>query len=378
MRARLKSLFYKLILIGTIVLLTVLTVMGSTAVSSVALDQNARCGLAEHSHTEQCYIGDVLTCKQKAHVHSQNCYLVLLEDNDVNWLLQTMDDTEDKSLEGVIDSAMGQALTLNDSFTGETPPLELSQQDISSLNQTIEDNRIEPAVVLNENLQAGTTLSYTPQVYASAPLAVGDTPSTSTRAVNFYILLDGKITFIGSGALTNSTTDYYSYSNTVKEYTDVVTTGLTTGNINSTYYFRYNTDGDVSDFSKFDSNASYASSRVRFGNVSNARYAILCTRNGNSWNATYSPVEFFTVTLDYSDTGTGQAAQTAYVQSGMSSGLTLSDAFLWYDSDGNPVTEMPVTITETSPVTSHQICSFPAAIMVSQIRSRGSSKIRSA
>lgn len=349
MAAKAKRLFYNLILIGIVTLLAVLTAMGGAAVSSVALDQDARCGLTEHTHTDVCYLSDVLICQQKAHVHSQNCYLVLLEDNDVNWLLKTMEETDDKSLEGVIDSAMGQALVLNDSFDGEASSVELSQQDISSLNQTIADNQIEPAVVLNENLQTGAVLNYVPVTYDSAAvLSVGDSPVTSTRAVNFYILLDGEITLIGSGNLENANQDYYTYSDTVKEYTDVVTTGLTTSNINSTYYFRYNTTGSVSAFSNFGSNATYGSSQVRFGNTSSARHAILCTRSGSFWNSTYSPVEFYTVTLDYSNTGTGQAAQTAYIQSGMQSGLTLSDAFWWYDSGGNQVSEMPASITQAT------------------------------
>lgn len=346
MAGKIKRLFYKLILASVFLLLLTMTATGLMAKDSIALEQQVRCGLQEHTHTPDCYLDGVLLCKQKVHIHSENCYLVLLQDNDVNWLLETMEETPDKSLDGVIDSAMGQALVLNDSFAEETPPLELTQQDISSLNQTIEDNQIEPAVVLNENLQAGTSLNYAPMAYAATPLAVGDSPSTSNRSVNFYIQLDGKITFIGSGNLSNASPDYYTYSDTVKEYTDVVVTGLTTSNINSTYYFRYNTNGSVSTFSNFGSSATYGSSQVRFGNTSAARYAILCTRSGYSWNPTYSPVAFFTVTLDYSNTGTGRAAQTAYVQSGMQSGLALSEEFLWYDGSGNPVTQMPASITQ--------------------------------
>ena len=235
MAVKWKSLFYKLILAVIVALLCVLTVMGSMAVTSVSLEQEVRCGLPEHSHGQECYIGGVLICDQKAHLHSQNCYLVLLEDNDINWLLQTMDESGQTSLEGVIDSAMVQALTLNDDFAGTAPPLELTQQDISSLNQTIEDNHIEPSVVLNENLQAGAVLNYMPTVYDNVLLSIGDTPNTGRRGANFYILLDGKVTLVGTGTLSSANFVYYSYANTVKEYTDVVTTGLTTSGISSTY-----------------------------------------------------------------------------------------------------------------------------------------------
>ncbi len=339
-----KRLFYKLILIAVLVLLTVMTAAGITAETAVALDQQVRCDLLEHTHTAECYMGDILLCRQKAHTHSENCYLVLLQDNDVNWLLQTIGESDEKSLEGVLDSTLGQALTLNEDLT-DAPPLILSSSDISSLNNTIEDNEIEPAVVLNENLRADTYLNYAPSVDT---FAVGDTADTTNRAVNFYIMLDGRITLIGSGSLENSNLDYYTYSNTVKKYTDVVITGLTTGNINSTYYFRYNTDRDVSSFSKFDSNATYGSSRVRFGNTNSARYTILSIRSGSSWNVTYSPVEFFTVTLDYSNSGKEIEEQIVYVESGRSSGLTLSEEFLWYDANGAPVTQMPASITDTT------------------------------
>jgi hypothetical protein len=67
----------------------------------------------EHIHTEDCYWGDILWCEQKAHTHRENCYLVRLEDNDINWLLLTVDRSQDKSLESVLDSAMVQTLVLN-------------------------------------------------------------------------------------------------------------------------------------------------------------------------------------------------------------------------------------------------------------------------
>lgn len=353
MAAQRKSLFYKLILTGAVLALIVLTAMGSAAIKSVALDQQARCGLAEHTHTDSCYVSDVLLCGQKAHSHSQNCYLVLLEDNDINWLLAAIGQTSDRSLEGVIDSAMGQALVLNDSFAQETPPLELSQQDITSLNQTIEDNHIEPAVVLNENLQAGSTLNYIPPTYDTLEtgtlLAVGDSAQTGTRAVNFYIVLDGRITLVGSGTLSNSNPDYFSYANTVARYSDV-TTALTTSNIGNVYYFRYNTDGVRNSASDFDSNAGYSSgnSRLQLGNSSSARYVLLCTRSGSFFNYTYNPVQFYTVTLDYSGSGVSRENEVEYVQSGLSAGLTLSQEFLWYDANGSPVTAMPATITETT------------------------------
>ncbi len=349
MAAKIKRLFYNFILVSVLAVLTVLTILGSTGVTALSLDQEVRCGLPEHTHTDDCYLDGVLLCKEKAHAHSTNCYLVLLKDNDINWLLQTMQSNEEKSLEGVLDSAMGQALVLNESLTDELP-LDLTGQDISELNNTITKNNIEPAVVLNENLREDAYLSYSPGV---STMAVGDRANTGNRAVNFYILLDGKITLIGSGNLTNSNPDYYSYANTVKMYTDTVVTDLTTSDINRTYYFRYNTDGDISAASKFDDDATYSNSNVCFNNVSAARYTILCTRSGSFWNRTYNPVEFFTVTLNYSNLGADIPNQTVYVQSGMASGLSLSDEFWWRDAAGNLVTGLPGTITGTTTLYAH-------------------------
>ena len=51
-----------------------------------------------------------MICGQKAHTHSENCYLVLMEDNDINQLLETVDSTEDKSLESVINSTIQRQL----------------------------------------------------------------------------------------------------------------------------------------------------------------------------------------------------------------------------------------------------------------------------
>lgn len=350
MAKKAKRLFYKLIFAGILTLLAAMTVIGGTGMSSLALDQQVRCGLPEHSHTGSCYLDEVLVCKLKAHTHSGNCYLVLLEDNDINWLLQTMSDTQDKSLEGVLDSAMGQALTLNDDFTDSTAPLSLTAQDITSLNNTIQENEIEPSVVLNENLLVDTVLDYTPSTFDSSisTLAVGDSPSTSTRTVNFYILLDGKITLVDSANLSNANPDYYSYSNTVSLYGRLVETGLSTSTIGSTYFFRYNTDGAVSESSDFDTNATYSNNRVRFGNTSAARYTLLCTRQWSGGRYVYSPVEFFTVTLDYSQADTSISDEIRYVQSGRASGLTLSDEYLWYDADGQQVTALPTVITETT------------------------------
>lgn len=348
---------------------------------ALALEQQARCGIVEHVHTEDCYLDDILICREKAHTHSENCYLVLLEDNDINTLLTQVDESADKNLETMIAQVVNDAILYQDGGTADTgqeaAPAELwaaytsspsaspsvspdgwtfftsgtatpaptesqvpapmsvyaatldgdvRSADISQLNANISDGGIEPGVVLNESL---TTMALTPQDTQPvstlglnsgvSTLAVSGTPSYATRAINFYIRLDGNITFINSGTLTNSSPDYYSYSNTVSAYTDVVITGLSTSNINQTYYFRYNTNGNTTSTTNFNTSASYntSNSRVTFGYNSNARYAILSsTRNSTT------PVDFYTVTLRDPD---GKTLQTLYVESGKT--ITLPDEY---------------------------------------------------
>lgn len=350
MAANKKRLFYNLILVCIVVIIGVMTVFGSDTLQSLALEQKTRCGLEEHKHTENCYMGDVLLCEKKAHIHSSNCYLVLLEDNDINWLLQVMGMSDQQSLEGVIDSALVQALALNENFSEAERPVKLTAQDITDLNDTIEDNEIEPSVVLNENLSDGTVLSYEPgQGDGQALLNVGDQPDTSgQRKVNFYIRLDGEITFVNTAPLVSANPEYCTYANTVNAYTSALITGLTTNNINSSYFFRYNTNGKTDSADNFSSNASYSSSRVRLGNTSGIQYALLFSRSWSGGRYVYAPYDFYTVTLDYSRLGNGTENTVRYVQSGYASGLTLSDAYIWRDESGNTVDKMPTTISKTT------------------------------
>lgn len=74
----------------------------SALASNLALEQKPRCGMEEHVHTADCYVGDVLVCGKKMHTHTEKCYLVLLKDNDINTLLTTVESSKDRSLESVI------------------------------------------------------------------------------------------------------------------------------------------------------------------------------------------------------------------------------------------------------------------------------------
>ena len=155
-------LFYNFILILALLATVFVSMLGRNTLVSVALEQEARCGQVEHTHTPECYWNDILACTQKAHMHNENCYLLRLEDNDVNWLLHLIDGTSDHALESVIDSAIVQAIIMAPEIQhGDYQQVVLMSEEIRQLNQIIKDNNIMPAVVLNENLN-DTTLVYTP------------------------------------------------------------------------------------------------------------------------------------------------------------------------------------------------------------------------
>ena len=86
-KAKRRAVFYNFILGFSLIVLIALSAIGCGTMTSLGLDQEVRCGQTEHIHSPACYIGDVLICVQKAHTHDNGCYLLLLEDNDVNRLI---------------------------------------------------------------------------------------------------------------------------------------------------------------------------------------------------------------------------------------------------------------------------------------------------
>ena len=290
--------------LGILLLLSVFRAFGSVT-EALALEQQPRCGMAEHLHTESCYINDVLVCRQKAHTHSDSCYPLLLADNDINQLLTQIAATRDRSLESLLRSG--------------------NVRGILVLNK---DLRVQTT-------QEGSTEADYPWIGGVGLLAVNDTPSTASNAINFYIRLDGNITCIGSKPLTTSRNiRQLSKANVVSAYTAVVETSLITGNLQSSYYLRYNTTGSTTNFS---STAGASGSNLTFGNGSSARYALLTSRSGN----TYTPIDFYTLTLDYSAAVGGSSFY--YVESGLGYTLPTLNGYHWEDGDGSTVTSVTVT-----------------------------------
>lgn len=295
--------------LGVLLLLSALRVFGSVT-EALALEQQPRCGMTEHLHTESCYINDVLVCRQKAHTHSNNCYPLLLADNDINLLLTQIAATRDRNLESLLRSG---SVVLN------------------------KDLRVQTAS------SGGTSGDASPWIGGIGLLAVNDTPSTANNTVNFYIRLNGSITCIGSKALTASGTRSISKANAANAYTAVVEArSLSSSTLQSSGYFlRYNnTAGSTTNFS---STAGSSGSSITFGSGSSVRNALLCSRSrsGFGWNYTYAPIDFYTLTLDYSAADGGNSFR--YVESGLGYTLPTLNGCHWEEADGNIITDVTVT-----------------------------------
>ena len=133
------------------VLLSIISVRGMT-VQTLALEQQARCGIEEHVHTENCYENGKFVCYETVHTHTENCYLVLLKDNDINTLLTQVEQQPDNALETVIGQSVDNALQFNQDLTSPLATEEIRTTDVAAINETIEENDIQPQVTLNENL----------------------------------------------------------------------------------------------------------------------------------------------------------------------------------------------------------------------------------
>ena len=322
--------------------------------SSVGLEQAPRCGMQEHRHSEDCYLGDVLICGRKAHVHGENCYLLRLADNDINALLSRVAASEGRSLKNVLETILSKSSADMSAIVspggdddtpvdgeGMTEQTALTQPVIAALNET--EARETPALVLNESLvqpapggqESESTLPQELLAGGAAAFALGDTPSTANNTVNFYIRLNSELTFVGSRGLTgNGNTRYITKADAAAVYTNVLETDLSASNLQNGYYLRYTTSKPT-DESSFSSNAqNYNSDRLTFGSGSSTRYAILTSRSGGY----YTPIDFYTLTLDRS--AVNESNTTLYVESGYTYTLpTLTNAH-WEDKDGNVITSV--------------------------------------
>ena len=287
---------------------------------AVALEQEIRCGIEEHTHVDECYDGDLLVCEKPAHMHDGNCYIVLLKENDINEILTLLDRSESHSLEHVITDTMSSALNFNSNMNGaektDSGTMVLTQDTVVQLNNTISDEDSLPDIVLNE--QINNVQSYAlgdeekeenkgsqqpSQGNNVTLLSIGDNPVTSNNNANFYIYLDGKWTCIGSLPFTTSRSNN-RYNSTIQ--TDALLT-FVNGVLGTEY--NYNSF-DISVASSL--NGAYSKQNIGVNSVTTTigyrqtsananavKYVRLIPNNASSASST--GFAFYTVTFEYPD-----------------------------------------------------------------------------
>ncbi len=320
---------------------------------AVALEQEIRCGIDEHTHTDSCYSGDFLVCEKTAHTHNGNCYIVLLKDNNINGILTLLGNSETHSLEYVITDTMSSALTfntnLNTSQSTDADTLTLSQDTVAALNTTISDEETLPDIVLNEKINTVSTLALdnsanndtsSTQNNAST-YSVGDSPVTANYNANFYIYLDGKWTCIGTLPFTTTSSGSNRYNGTIQT-SEIL--NLVNGTLGTDY--NYNSFDIAVSTSQ---NSGYSTSNVGMNsvnttvaynqsnsNVRKVRYVRLIPNNGSASSTAFN---FFTVKFEYPD----GSATTKYVRSGTTVTLPTGN-YEWKAGNTNYTAGQAVTI----------------------------------
>lgn len=385
-----------------LVIMTLMTLMlaffiglGLTMPSVVALEQDARCGITEHVHRDECYLNNVLICGQKAHTHGENCYLLRLEDNDINRLLSEIEVDEEKSLEHVITNVVYKASYLELVSEGllpaptptptptPTPLLALlpagssldsltaTNEGVANLNRSIVENNITPTIYLNErlitpasegeevtpdknlvNLIEGETSPTDLVTFAAGGnstdnggislLAVGDSAATNGNNVNVYIYLDEEsFVCLGYTALqryrvvyTSNSRYYAATANNIANLFAGGTVPLKTA-ITSGNILYSNYLFDYYRGSSAPTNTNSFATPAVAGNRENGNSFGFST-NAGIHNALLTdksgtPINFYTVTLKYDEVDSARNDDVQYVQSGQDSTLTLNSDYLWYD-----------------------------------------------
>ncbi len=330
---------------------------------AVALEQEIRCGISEHTHTDSCYNGDFLICDKPAHTHDGNCYIVLLKENDINNILTLLGNSESHSLENVITDTMSSALNFNSNInsvesTVGDEEVALTQDTVAKLNNTISNEDDLPDILLNENINNLSTIELenqeqteenTPSYLKSATTySIGDQPVTSNYNANFYIYLDGKWTCIGSLQFETARSGW-SYNSTIatSEVLNLVNTTLGTN-------YNYNSfDISVSN----SLNGTYSKSNIGMGantttigyqqSNSNSRAAKYVRLIPNNALASSTAFAFYTVTYEYPD---GITSPSSIVASGTTATLPEGN-YEWSNGNSTYASGEEVTITGTTTFT---------------------------
>ena len=317
---------------------------------TVALEQEIRCGIEEHTHIDSCYKGDFCVCDKPAHTHNGNCYIVLLKENNINNIITLLADSENHSLENVITDTMSSALTFNanlnspDDTTGDTPSL--SQDMVAAFNNTISKEEDLPNIVLNENINSISTLAVGDNAannsQSSSTYNIQADAVTSNYNANIYIYLDGKWTCIG--ALDFTTERNGTRYNSVLPTADLLE--LVNGALGTNYSYN---SFDISVASSV--NGTYSTSNIGIASVTTtignrqqnsaskaAKYVRIIPSGGSASSTAFA---FYTVEYIYPD---GISVKN-YVRSGTSVKLP-SGNYTWSDGSNTYSAEEAVTINK--------------------------------
>ncbi len=164
-----------------VILMVLICVMGVQAMqngilTSLALEQSTYCGQEEHVHTEACYLETILICEKKAHTHSEKCYLLLLKENNINLLLEEVDQTADKSLTSVMESAVSQAMDVQ----GEQPKDDSDQED--GTNRSLTLNAVETSELPSEEAESSEETEDDHTTPAATSSSSSKKPSSSSTS----------------------------------------------------------------------------------------------------------------------------------------------------------------------------------------------------
>lgn len=309
------GIYNQIAMLGAVLLIAFMGFFGVRGLffDSLALEQEVRCGIPAHTHSGECYEGHRRVCGQEEHRHNRNCYILLLEDNDINDLLVQMAAHVDNSLEGVISKTVDNALVYNANLTSPLAK-DATLADVAALNSTVEQYNISPAVVLNEDMQTnagssdtlGTPLPTVPNgaqtLGANTTTSVlNDSPISDYGWANYYILLDGEWTLVDALAfdivsVASWWTSTYTASEAVADvlalYNGFLHTNLTTSTVR--FYVAAN-PGQKGSQASIENNAIVFEKRgSSAAAVKEARYVRLYNNRGND-------MPFYSVTLEYPD-----------------------------------------------------------------------------
>ena len=326
---------------------------------SVALEQKLRCGIQEHAHIDQCYDGDFLVCEQMDHSHDGNCYIVLLQENNIDQLLTLMKEAGTNSLEYVINNVVSDALVKNQNMLSitivdgktqeiirhdETEEDSLTQEKVAKMNQTISKREEIPTLVLNEKLNnEADVLVEEDEIVDSGKIEgsfdapsfadVGDNPNKDSYNANFYIYLDNEWTCIGNLPFTRTRTgsnwgsSVYKITIQTNEILNLVNRSLGTNYSYNSFSLAVatSTNGNYTKVG-MDSVTTTLATNQSSTNSSSVRYIRLIPSNEGATSKNFA---FHTVEFKYPD---GTVAEPRYVKKGES--ITLPTGNYEWNADG--------------------------------------------